>query len=76
MFEPSAPYFHKQNGVSERMGRTIMDMTRATILEGNIDDDLWPELILAMTYINVNDPALRLVSGSLITTTLSAKGSA
>ena len=28
-----------------------MDMTRAIILEGNIDNELWPELVLAMTYI-------------------------
>ena len=33
-----------------------MDMTRATILEGNIDDDLWPELVLAMTYVENNRP--------------------
>lgn len=55
-FEPSAPYSQEQNGVSERTERTIMDMTRATILEGNIDDDLWPDLILAMTYIKNNRP--------------------
>lgn len=51
MFEPSAPYSQEQNGVFEKIGRTIMDMTRATILEGNIDNNLWPELVLAMTYI-------------------------
>ena len=28
-----------------------MDMARATILERNLNDDLWPEVILAMTYI-------------------------
>lgn len=28
-----------------------MDITHATILDGNIDDDLWPELILAMTQV-------------------------
>ena len=33
-----------------------MDMTRATILEGNIDDDLWPELVLAMTYVKNSRP--------------------
>ena len=33
-----------------------MDMTRATILEENIDDDLWPELILTMTYVKNNRP--------------------
>ena len=31
-------------------------MIRATILEGNIDDDLWPELLLAMTYIKNSHP--------------------
>ena len=28
-----------------------MDMTRATILEGSLDDELWPEVVLAMTYV-------------------------
>ncbi len=28
-----------------------MDMLRATILEGGIDDTLWPEIVLAMTHI-------------------------
>lgn len=51
VFEPSAPYFQEQNGVSERMKKTIMDMTRANILEGNIDDKLWPKLVLAMTHV-------------------------
>lgn len=50
-FEPSAPYSQEQNGVSKRVGRNIMDMTRATILEGNLNDELWPEIILAMTYV-------------------------
>lgn len=31
-FEPSVPYSQEQNGTSERMGRTIMDITRATII--------------------------------------------
>ena len=33
-----------------------MDMTRARILEGNIDDELWPELVLAMTYVKNSQP--------------------
>lgn len=64
-FEPSAPYSQEQNGVSERTGRTIMDITRATILESNIDDNLWPELILAMTYIKNNRPTKALQNLSL-----------
>ncbi len=51
IFKPSAPDSQEQNDVSERMGKTIIDITRAIILEGNIDDDLWPELVLAMTYV-------------------------
>lgn len=51
VFEPSAPYSQEENGVSERTGRTIMDMVRATILEGGIDDNLWPEIVLAMTHV-------------------------
>ncbi len=50
-FEPFAPYPQEENRVSERTRRTIMDMVRATILEGGIDDTLWPEIILAMTHI-------------------------
>ena len=39
-FEPSAPYSQEQNGVLERMGKIIMDKTKATILEDNIDDEV------------------------------------
>lgn len=53
-FEPSASYSQEQNRVSKQMGKTIMDMTRATILESNINNELWPELVLAMTYIKNN----------------------
>ena len=50
-FETSAPYSQEHNGVSERVSRTIIDMARATILDGSIDDDLWLEIILGMTYV-------------------------
>lgn len=51
VFEPSAPYSQKENGVSEKTGKTIMDMVQAMILEGSINDILWPEIVLTMTYI-------------------------
>ncbi len=38
MFEPSLPYSQEENRVSEQMGKAIMDMTKRTILEDNIDD--------------------------------------
>lgn len=51
MFKLSAPYCQKHYGVSKRIEKTIMDMTRATILKGNINDNLWPEVVLVMIYI-------------------------
>lgn len=41
-----------------------MDMTRATIFEGNIDDDLWPEIILAMTQVKNVRPTNALEGGN------------
>ena len=49
-YEPSAPYSQEENGVAESGGKTITIMTRATILEGNILDILWPEIVLAMAH--------------------------
>lgn len=50
-FKPLCPYFQEENGISEQIGRTIMDMTRATIIGRNILDDLWPEVALAMVHV-------------------------
>lgn len=33
------------------MGKGIIDMTRAIILNGNMHNDLWPKLVLIITYI-------------------------
>lgn len=40
VFEPFTPYSQEKNKVPECMGKTIIDITRTTILEGNIDDEL------------------------------------
>lgn len=64
VFEPSTPYSQEQNGVAEQTGRTLMDMTRATILEGNIDNELWPEVILLMTCIKNNRPTRTLCANA------------
>ena len=54
IFKPSAPYSQEQNRVSERTSKTLIDMIHASMLEGNNDNDLWPEILLAMTYIKNN----------------------
>ena len=51
ILEPSAPYSQEENGVSKRLGRTLIEMARALIIKGGIDESFWPEVILAMTYI-------------------------
>lgn len=43
-----------------------MDMTRAIILEENIDDKLWPEIIFTMTYIKNNRPTKDLFSNTTL----------
>ena len=38
------------------MTRTIINIIRATILDKNINNELWSELVLAMTYVNNSRP--------------------
>ena len=40
----SAPYTPQQNGVAERDGRTMMDMTRCLLNEANLPKPLWGEI--------------------------------
>ncbi len=51
VFKPSAYYSQEENGVSEKTGRTIMEMVQAMILEGRMEDTLWPEVILVITHV-------------------------
>lgn len=41
-----------------------MDMTRTIILEGNLDDKLWPEIVLAMIYVKNMRPTKALNGNS------------
>lgn len=42
-----------------------MDIIKATILKGNINDELWPEIVLAMTYIKNNCPMRAFASNAI-----------
>ena len=42
--------------IRTRMGRSIMYIIKAIILESNINDDLWPKLILVIIYIQNSRP--------------------
>lgn len=50
-FELSVLYSQEHNGVSEQIGKAIIDMTRAIILEKKLEEELWSKIILAITYI-------------------------
>lgn len=56
IFKFSAPYSQEQNGIFEQTEKTIVNITRVTIFKENIDDNLWSELLLVMTYIKNNWP--------------------
>lgn len=51
ILDPPAPYSQEENGVSERLGCTLMEIARVSIIEGGIDDSFWPKMILAITCI-------------------------
>ncbi len=52
MFEPSTPYPQEENGIAERKGRTLMERVRCIIIGGGIPDNLWPEILLAITHVS------------------------
>ena len=52
MFKSSAPYSQEENGIAERKSRTLMERVRCTIIREEIPDELWPEILLAITHIS------------------------
>ena len=47
----TVPYTPEQNGVAERMNRTLVEMARCLMIEGNLPEMLWAELIHTSAYI-------------------------
>src|SRR5205085_11787596 len=55
-YEPSAPYAQNQNGVSERMNRTIMEKARSLFLEAGLPERFWAEAVHTATYLHNRSP--------------------
>ena len=51
----SVPYTPQQDGVSERDGRTIMDMTRCLPNEAHVPEPLWGEIASTAVFFQSTD---------------------
>ena len=58
--KPSAPYSPQQNGVSERMNRTLLELARAMIIEKKMLESLWGEAVLHASWIRNRSPTAAL----------------
>lgn len=47
----SVQYTPEQNGVAERMNRTLVEMARTIMIEAKLPEFLWAELIMTASYI-------------------------
>ena len=52
----TCPYTPQQNGVSERMNRTIMDKVRSMLVETGLDAEFWAEAASTAVYIINRSP--------------------
>ena len=50
-FHFTVPYTPQQNGVAERMNRTITEKARAMINAADLDKQFWGEVVLIATYL-------------------------
>lgn len=49
--EKTNPYTPQQNGVAERLNRTVVDGARTMLYESNLDKSFWPEAVLAFVHV-------------------------
>ena len=49
--QTSCPDTPQQNGVAERKNRTLLEITRAIMLESHVPTYLWPEIVATVNYL-------------------------
>ncbi len=55
--QKTVPYSPQQNGVAERMNRTLMDKARAMLFESDLQLNLWGEAAMTACYLRNRSPA-------------------
>ncbi|HEV7736915.1 MAG TPA: reverse transcriptase domain-containing protein [Chlamydiales bacterium] len=56
IMETTAPYSPAQNGIAERLNRTLVENARAMIFAKNLPKSLWPEAVGYACYIKNRSP--------------------
>lgn len=49
--ELTDPYSHSQNGVAERINRTLMESAHARLGQAGIPEHYWAEAVATATYL-------------------------
>lgn len=49
--QKSAPYVHKQNGLAERLNRTLIERIKCMLLDASLDQKFWAEAIVTAAYL-------------------------
>ena len=55
-FEYTTPYTPEQNGVAERLNRSLIIMARAMLLDANLPIRLWGEAVNTASYLRNRTP--------------------
>ncbi|HEV7737029.1 MAG TPA: DDE-type integrase/transposase/recombinase [Chlamydiales bacterium] len=56
IMETTAPYSPAQNGITERLNRTLVENARAMIFAKNLPKSIWPEAVNYACYIKNRSP--------------------
>lgn len=67
LWESSAPHAQQQNGLVERLMRTIVEGARAMILDSHLPLTLWAEALTTMAYIKNRSPTPFTIHQSTVT---------